>query len=82
MAANIGDSSGPAAPPEPDSSENAPLLQGQGDQNENMGPPPPFVASKWIYNHYKLFFILSKRKLLKVQPQPVCFRTYYEICSV
>ncbi|XP_022793736.1 type 1 phosphatidylinositol 4,5-bisphosphate 4-phosphatase-like [Stylophora pistillata] len=45
MAANIGDSTGPAAPPEPDSSENAPLLQGQDDQNENMGPPPPFVAN-------------------------------------
>ena len=55
MAANVGDSAGTSAPPEPDSSENAPLLQEQDDRNENLGPPPPFVASKWIYNHYKLF---------------------------
>ncbi|CAH3031906.1 unnamed protein product [Pocillopora meandrina] len=45
MAANAGGSAGTSAPPEPDSSENAPLLQEQDDRNENLGPPPPFVAS-------------------------------------
>ena len=33
-------------PMEPDSSENAPLLQEQENQSEDLGPPPPFVASK------------------------------------
>ena len=44
MADNI--SAEPSAPLEPDSSENAPLLQEQEDQPVNLGPPPPFVASK------------------------------------
>lgn len=48
MADNPEHSSGPSSPPEPDSSENAPLLQEQEDPNVDLGPPPPFVASKWI----------------------------------
>ena len=44
MADNI--SAEHSAPLEPDSSENAPLLQEQEDQPVNLGPPPPFVASE------------------------------------
>lgn len=39
-------SGAPSAPMEPDSSENAPLLQEQENPNVDPGPPPPFIASK------------------------------------
>lgn len=46
MADRVGNSSDASAPMEPDTSENAPLLQEQDDQPVDLGPPPPFVASK------------------------------------
>ena len=45
MADNLG-FSGSSAPVQPDTSENAPLLQEQEDANIDPGPPPPFIASK------------------------------------
>ena len=45
MADNLG-FSGSSAPVQPDTSENAPLLQEQEDANVDPGPPPPFIASK------------------------------------
>ena len=41
-----GNDTNPSAPVEPDSSETAPLLQEQGNENVHVGPPPPFIASK------------------------------------
>lgn len=46
MADNLGVSAEPSAPEEPDTSENAPLLQQQEAPNVDPGPPPPFIASK------------------------------------
>lgn len=82
MAANAGDSAGTSAPPEPDSSENAPLLQEQDDRNENLGPPPPFVASKWIYNHYKLFSSFWEETADGRTSFLFIFEAYYEIFPV
>lgn len=82
MAANAGDSAGTSAPPEPDSSENAPLLQEQDDRNENLGPPPPFVASKWIYNHYKLFSSFWEETADGRTSFLYIFEAYYEIFPV
>ena len=48
MADRVEGSPEASAPMEPDTSENAPLLQEQEHQNVNLGPPPPFIASKWI----------------------------------
>lgn len=41
-----GNDTNPSAPVEPDSSETAPLLQEQENQDVQLGPPPPFIASK------------------------------------
>lgn len=82
MAANAGDSAGTSAPPEPDSSENAPLLQEQDDRNENLGPPPPFVASKWICNHYKLFSSFWEETADGRTSFLFIFEAYYEIFPV
>ena len=46
MADIVGKDETPSAPMEPDSSESAPLLQEQENQNVHLGPPPPFIASK------------------------------------
>ena len=46
MADRVEGSPEASAPMEPDTSENAPLLQEQEHQNVNLGPPPPFIASK------------------------------------
>ena len=46
MADNLGVSAEPSPPVEPDTSENAPLLQEQENPNVDPGPPPPFIASK------------------------------------
>lgn len=45
MADNLGFSA-PSATVQPDTSENAPLLQEQEEGNVDPGPPPPFIASK------------------------------------
>lgn len=45
MADNLG-FSGPSVSVQPDTSENAPLLQEQEEPNVDPGPPPPFIASK------------------------------------
>lgn len=45
MADNLGFSA-PSVPVQPDTSENAPLLQEQEEPNVDTGPPPPFIASK------------------------------------
>ena len=45
MADNLGFSA-PSAAAQPDTSENAPLLQEQEEPNVDPGPPPPFIASK------------------------------------
>lgn len=52
----------PSPPMEPDSSENAPLLQEQENQNEDLGPPPPFVASKLVKRKKTKFAFLSSWK--------------------
>ena len=46
MAGIGGNDTNPSAPVEPDSSETAPLLQEQENQDVQLGPPPPFIASK------------------------------------